>query len=399
MNAGALGITLASLPVLLFFLSGGATSLATLHVLLLPLAAALTLLAAYSNLTKTADLLTLLLLLCFGLGFMIAPGIIGLFSLGGVFIVLILLLIRQKSRSRFSALWGIGLYGFALVSLFTSLVLPPPMASVLLLLVHAILLPTCPLHGASIVSSSRLGGIYPNFLALFLPALGLKGVLEILTELPSEVLGIVSIFALIGSVYGCIRTLAQSNIRHRLAYTGLSFWSILWWYLAKTGTKSAPAILYFCAFALIMQGLFIAGYVLEKRQGDLNLDQLGGLARRMPRFGILLSLLVAAGIGLPLFGPFSALISMVTSPAITLSWGFVIVLLAWLLASWNFPLFMQRILLGPPKQDQIHSDLVPSEILSLTLIVAIILILGIAPKTFIGPSQTLPVQEAISRLK
>jgi len=389
------GITLAILLTLPFFLSGETALLS----LLLPLAATFTLLAAYSHQSDVADLLTLLILLGLGLGFMMMSGSTALLFLGGVFIVLIVLLFRQLSRSRFPALWGIGLYGFALLCLLVSFVFSSPTASILLLLSYAILLPACPLHGASIVSFSRLKGVLPNFLALFLPALGLKGVLMILPDLPTLVLSIVSVFALIGALYGGIRALVQSNLRHRLAYAALSFWSILWWYLANTGRGSTPAILYFCALGLIMQGLFIAAYLLEKRQGELNLDQLGGLARAMPRFGVFLSLLVAAAMGLPLFGSFTALIAMATSPEIRLSWRFVIVLLAWLLSSWHFPLFMQGILLGPSKTDRIYRDLHSSETLSLTLIIAMIVLLGIAPQVLIAPTQTAPVQEAISWLK
>jgi len=213
-------------------------------------------------------------------------------------------------------------------------------------------------------------------------------------------MNIVSIFALIGAVYGGLRALVQTNIRHRLGYAALNFWSILWWYLAGTGMAGAPAILYFCALALIMQGLFMSAQFLEKRHGDLRLDQVGGLARHMPRFGVFLSLLVAAAMGLPLFGSFTALIAMATSPGITFYWGFVIVLLAWLLSSWHFPVFMQCILLGPPKANRIYRDLHPSETLSLTLIMAMIVMLGIAPDAFIGgPDQTFPAQELSSRKK
>ncbi len=399
MKKVALGITLATHIGLSVFLSGGTTSLMTPLVLLLPLAATFTLLAADGHLTDRAELLTLLLLLCLGLGFMMLPGGASLLALGGVFIVLIVLLFREQSRSRFSVLWGIGLYGFALAALFASFAVSSPTASTLLFIAYAILLPTCPLHGASIVCASRLRGIPPNFLALFLPILGLHGALGILPDLPSALMNVVSVFALIGALYGGIRAVVQTNIRHRLAYAALSFWSILWWYLASPGMEAATAMLYLCALGLIMQGLFVSVQLLEKRHGLLNLDQLGGLAQVMPRFGVLLSLLVAAGMGLPLFGSFTALLAMATSPATTLSWGFVLVLLAWLLSSWHFPLFMQRILMGPPKPDRIYRDLDRSETLSLTLIVVMIVILGIAPQVLIGSAQTLSVQKANSRIK
>ncbi len=381
-----IGITTAILVALLFFLSAETASLITTLIILLPLAATLTALAFFSHETSKIDWLILLILLVFGLAFMMLRGNMALPSLSGILITLIVLLIRQNKRSRFSALWGIGLYGFALAALLFSFVLPPAIGQIALFLAYAILLPLFPLHGANIVTFGRLSGILPGFLALLLPALGLKGMLILLPELSPALLNVVSILALCGALYGGIRAGLQCNISHRLAYAGLTFWSILWWYLARTGIESAPAILYFTAFALGMQGFFLCWHLLEARYGELNLDKLGGLARTMPRFGLLLGLLVVAAVGLPFFAPFTALLAMATSSEITLSWDFSLILLAWFLASWHFPLLMQRMLWGPPQTGRRHRDLVPRESISLAVIVAMIVILGIAPYTFIAGS-------------
>jgi len=80
---------------------------------------------------------------------------------------------------------------------------------------------------------------------------------------------------------------------------------------------------------------------------------------------------------------------MATSSEIKLSWDFSIILLAWFLASWHFPLLMQRILWGPTQSGRRHRDLVTTESISLTVIVAMIVMLGIAPYTFLaGSAQT-----------
>lgn len=403
MKISALGATLITFIALLVLLPGETHSLTTPLIVLLPLAATLTLFASFSHETAAADLFAILILLGLGLGFMINEEGVRLPCLGGIFIVLILLLIRQERWSRFSHKWGISLYGFALAVLIASFVLSPESGRIALIISYAVLLPAFPLHGAYIVTFSRLGGILPGFLFLFLPALGLKGVLAILPEILPVFLHGMLIFSLIGALYGGIRAGVQLNVNHRLAYAGLTFWSILWWYLAGTGIETAPAILYFCALGLIMQGLFLSWHLLEARHGDLDLDKLGGLARVMPRFGILLSLLIAAAMGLPLFGLFTAFIEMTLSPAIQLSWSFAVILLAWFLASWHFPLLMQQLLFGQPKPGRIYRDLVRSEALSLTLIVAITLILGIAPYVLFAlspsPKQALPLQEAQPRLK
>ncbi|MFQ5580570.1 MAG: proton-conducting transporter membrane subunit [Nitrospiria bacterium] len=399
----ALGTTLSTLLALLVLLPGNVHFLIMPLMVFLPLSAALTLLASFSHEITPGDLPILLILLGLGLGYMMHDGEIGLSCLAGVLGIMIFLLSRQNRRSRFSGKWAIALYGLALAALIASLILSPSSGGAPLLITYAVLFPVFPFHGAYVVTSGHLRGVLSGFLFLFLPTLGFKGVLVILHETPTVFIQGLMVFALIGALYGGIRALVQLNGSHRLAYSGFAFWSILWWFLASTGEETAPAVLYFCALALIMQGLFLSWRLLEARHGDLNLEKLGGLARVMPRFGVLLSLLIAAVMGLPLFGLFTALIEMVLSPAIQLSWSFAFILLAWFLASWHFPVLMQQILFGQPKPGRMYRDLARSESLSLTLIVVMTLILGIAPYTLfgVGPfaKQAAPITQASAKIK
>jgi len=392
MKRSAFGIALAAFFILPFLNPGAAAPTRAL-ISLLSLAAVFTLLAADSHDSSPLEGFGLLIFLGLGLGFIMRPGVIGRLFLGGVFIGLIFLLLQGTGLSRFSKRWALGLYSLALAALLASLLASPQTAFIFLFLAYATLLPIFPLHGASIVLFGHLGGILPNFLALYLPALGLTGILPLLSHLPPELLEIISIFALLGAIYGGIRALVQTNLRHRLSYAALGFWSILWWYLAAGGEGNPAAIRYFCAFSFVLQGFFMGVGLLERRHGKLHLDQLGGLAQGMPRFGVLLSLLCAAGIGLPLFGPFTALASMMTSSEVAFSWSFVVILFAWILVSWHFPLLMQHLLFGPSKADRPCKDLGRSETLSLVLLVAMIVLLGIAPEALFG-ARNLPLQAA-----
>src|SRR3989449_702413 len=206
-------------------------------------------------------------------------------------------------------------------------------ANITLFFVAALMIPLFPLHGVYVAALTRLPGYLPMCLAILLPTVGLYGLMGLLPEMPAEFLKGVSVLALFGALYGSLKALVQFRVSHLLAYAGLAFFSILWWYLAVTGTSTPQAAVYTCAVALVIGGLFLAWHRVQVRYGDLDLNQIGGLARPMPRFAILLSLLVMAAVGLPPFGLFSGYMAILLHPSIVISWDLMVILLTWLARS------------------------------------------------------------------
>ena len=119
-----------------------------------------------------------------------------------------------------------------------------------------------------------------------------------------------------------------------MTYASLAAYSAFWWGFAVNGRLTTAGFIYVAAVALLTAGLLLAGLFLRKRYGDLELDRLHGLARPMPRFAALFSLLVMAAVGLPPFALFSAHMQMLLLPLGTISWGLTVILLTSFLASW-----------------------------------------------------------------
>src|SRR2546425_1441732 len=222
-------------------------------------------------------------------------------------------------------------------------------ANITLSCAAASMMPVFPVHWVYVPALSRLPGYLPMCLAILLPAAGLYGLTGLLPEMPAEFLRGVSVLALFGALYGSLKALVQFRVSHLLAYAGLAFFSILWWYLAVTGTSTPQAAVYTSAVALVIGGLFLAWHRVQVRYGDLDLNQIGGLARPMPRFAILLSLLVMAAVGLPPFGLFSGYMAILLPPSILISWGLMVIPLTSPAASWDFFMLVQPLLFGPPR--------------------------------------------------
>jgi NADH-quinone oxidoreductase subunit M len=213
-------------------------------------------------------------------------------------------------------------------------------------------------------------------LAVLMPAAGLFGLANLLPQIPAQVLPAISVLALFGALYGSFKALAQTSVPRLLAYASLAFFSALWWHAAVTKALAVQAILYTAAVVLFIAALLLAWQRMSRRYGDLTLDRMHGLARPMPRFAAVLSLLVMAGVGLPPFGLFSAYVGMLLQPAIASSAGLIVIVLCWFLASWYLFRMMQRLLFGPHRDDIRYEDLRPRELVSFALLLLVLALLG-----------------------
>jgi NADH-quinone oxidoreductase subunit M len=160
----------------------------------------------------------------------------------------------------------------------------------------------------------------------------------------------------------------------------MAFFAIFWWCLAVEKTYGSEAVLYVVTVVLLTVGLLLAAQRLQHRYGNLAFDRMHGLAKPMPRFATLFGLLVMAAIGLPPFGFFSTHFTMLAQPSSARSWGLVIVLLVWFIASWYLFRMMQRLLFGPHRENLAYEDLRPAEIVTFVTVLLAVLLLGIAPR-------------------
>jgi NADH-quinone oxidoreductase subunit M len=187
------------------------------------------------------------------------------------------------------------------------------------------------------------------------------------------------LLALFGALYGSLKALAQVRVAQLLAYAGLALLSAFWWRFAVTGIATIQLIAYAAAVVLLIAGLLLAWQGVRRCYGDLTLDRMHGLARPMPRFATVVSLLVMAAVGLPPFGLFSAYTAMLLQPAGAISWGLTVILFSWFLASWYFFKMMQRLLFGPHRSDLRYEDLHTGELAAIALLLVILALLGTMP--------------------
>ncbi|TKB80969.1 MAG: hypothetical protein E8D44_14835 [Nitrospira sp.] len=368
-----------------------------LLLFLLPLAAGVSLLGQPHHRDHRASWVMTLLFLSLGLGALTSQPVFGTLFLLAIHGFVIVLLYRHHTPLWPISWWGLGAYTLGALCLLLTLVAAPPLSSMAALLACTILLPVVPFHDGHLTALTRLPGNLPSFMVLLFPALGLHSLAPLAATLPDPVVWMMSFLALAGTIYGAIKALAQSRVRLLLAYSSLSFFSMLWWCVVTTRSATPRAALFVGAVGLVMCGLLLAWQIIRTRYGDdVDPQAISGLASTMPQYAVLLSLLALAAMGLPPFGVFAGFMGLLLSSTAAFSAGIIVLVSAWLASSWYILDLVQRLLFGTRRADLRYADLLQTELAALVIVVLTLLALGVAPISLFGPDRTIATTSANS---
>lgn len=256
--------------------------------------------------------------------------------------------------------------------------------AVALLFLSALLLPLFPLHGIYVAALTRAPRLPAIALAFLLPAAGVC----LIPKIPHELLPAIGVLAAFGALWGSLKALMQDRVLPLLCYAGLALYSVLWWHLAQIGAVTPEVTLSVLQITLVIGGLALGWDRLRVRYGNLDLNQIGGLFKPMPRFALCIALLVMAAMGLPPFGLFFSYLGILLSPSSQMSFGLIAIIAAWFAASWYlFKHLMQRLLFGPHRADIRYEDLRPSEIMAFVIVIALLIVPGVIPQNQSHPTE------------
>jgi NADH-quinone oxidoreductase subunit M len=365
---------------------------ALLLLALLPLSAFFTLLGQPAHRSLCASWLLTLLLLGLGLGILAFEAPLSLIFFFLVLALVGLLFFQARHRAGLDVRWGIRTLALGMLGVSIGATAAPPVSSIALAVACATALPLVPFHKGYVSALSGLPGNLPAFLAVLLPVAGYHGLVTVLPQLPEKVQDAAAVLALVGMVYGSLKPLAQSRAASVVAYGGVAFFAILWWYVAASRTAPPQTLVFLTAVALATSGLHLAWSMLRARFGDIALRGVTDLAQPMPRFAIALSLLAIAALGLPPFGVFSGFLGMVLAPSFTWSGHLAIILFTWLAASWYLFGLAQGLLFSRPRPEHQPPDLRLPELASLTIVLVLLAALGIMPFDFFGSDPGIQYQ-------
>lgn len=369
-----------------------------LPLYLLPIAAVVSALGQPVHQNHRLSWVMTMVLLSLGMGVLTAGQPFNLLYLMTLMLIIMLLLYRHHTTLWPISWWGIGSFGLGVVGAGLSLAAGPPISSVASLATCAVLLPLMPFHDGYLTALTRLPGSLPSFIVLMLPVLGLHGLAIAMPAMPNEFVAVVSLLALVSSLYGAVKALAQSRVRLLVGYGSVSFFSILWWFVAGFHTATPRATVLAGAVGLATGGLLVAWQVIRTRYGDdVDPQAISGLAAAMPKYAVLLSLLGLAAMGIPPFGVFAGFMGLLLTAPPSSTIGLFIALTAWLAASWYIMQMVQQLLFGARRADLRYADLRHPEFTSLLIVVLALLALGLAPTSLYASDQATKKSTAMVR--
>ena len=224
-----------------------------------------------------------------------------------------------------------------------------------------------------------------------LPKLGTYGLIRVaLPLLPAGVdpfLPYIAAFGVINIIYGAFVAFLQPDLKALVAYSSIGTLGFI-----LLGTASGNAVgLNGAVFQQVAHGLysallFILVGVIATRTGTRRIDELGGLAARMPWAGGLLALGALAAMGLPGLAVFISEFMSIMGVYATFPVQGVLAALGIILSAMYLLYMLGRVIFGPierPAYEEI-GDAGPAEMVSIVPLAVLLVVLGIFPALLIS---------------
>ncbi|MCZ6683606.1 MAG: NADH-quinone oxidoreductase subunit M [Planctomycetota bacterium] len=264
----------------------------------------------------------------------------------------------------------------------------------------AIKVPLFPLHTWLPPAHTEAPTAGSVILAGVLLKLGTYGFLRLsLPMLPASSVSfapIVGSLAVIGIIYGAVAAWVQSDIKKLVAYSSVSHLGFcLLGMFSLTTAGLTGSVLYMINHGLSTGALFLVVGMIYERYHTREMEQIGGLAKKMPIMAFFLIVFTLSSIGLPglngFVSEFLVLLGTFTSTE-HLGIPFAVPAATGIVLGAVYMLHMaRRVLFGPLKEPGhgfdasagLTQDLTRREIAILTPIAALCLLLGVYPKPLI----------------
>jgi NADH-quinone oxidoreductase subunit M len=273
-------------------------------------------------------------------------------------------------------------FSVSLVSLLLSCLMQGSWSLTFQLLSVVTLLPLFPFHVGYIGMLENLPGTVPAFLALGMPLLGWHALAQ-LSSLPAHASQVIMVLILIGVLITGSRAFMQAGLKRVVGAVATLLMTQVWWLLVSNTKPVAELGPYVLAVGMVASGLALCASCLEARYGTQSLKSLPGLARTMPKFGVVFSLLIMAGAGIPFFAVFSSFILVLISLRFEIADLFFVSVI-WIGCFAIQISILQELLFNQPRSNLVYTDLSRIELFSLAVILVLLIAGGVFPKMMLG---------------
>jgi len=224
-------------------------------------------------------------------------------------------------------------------------------------------LPLAPFHLPFVGTIKDAKETLSSFWIVVWLIIGLAELNSLSSLLSSEILFNLSLLALASAIYASLASLGQKFNSLFIASATVAHVALVWGLLEVFPSFQKWGIPFGITLAFVMGGISLTFSFVRQRYGWRTLGILPGLASPMPRFGILMVLLVSFALFLPLIPTFSGLMAMPTIiihdvEIVLISF---LILVVWLGGGWYFLQMLHQTAFGEARSDVPYFDLRLSE--------------------------------------
>ncbi|WP_420239922.1 complex I subunit 4 family protein [Telmatobacter bradus] len=256
-------------------------------------------------------------------------------------------------------------------------------ASLAFLFAFAVKVPVFPLHGWLSDTFTEA----PVALAMVVAGkLGLYSMLRfhigLFPDQAKYIAPLLIALAVIGILYGACLALVQREFWKLMAYAALSHLSLITLAIyGQTQIGWNAAVFQILSHGVVDAAIFLLLALLEQRYGSTQIESFGGVASRLPRLATYFVIATLAMIGLPMLSGFVGefLILSSTFADVSHAWA-IAAALGVILGAAYMLILVQKIFYGAEgKLPTAAPDLQVGELATLTPLVVLMLVMGVAP--------------------